>query len=354
MSLECPACSAPIEEENPTACSACGHDLPAQNLAPASSEQRGWGEGVDANSFDCEGCGAQTIFSAKEMVMECPYCGSQKVVELPADKAADIVQPEYIIPFSVEREKSGELFRSWVGSRWFAPGNLKAMASAGAIRGVYLPFWVYDVQTSSHFSGQVGHDHKETEHYTHKKPDGSSEQRTRSVTRTRWRRGSGWHQAHYDDVLVCASKGLSRSLVQQIEPWKISERKTYTPQFLAGWEAERYASDADESWENYGRERVTAQERSACEIRLKRENGADRVKNVYVDVRFTDLRSQHMLLPAYISAYQYKDKTYRFMVNGQTGEVQGERPYSVAKIAILVIVILAVLAGLFFLLTTGG
>jgi hypothetical protein len=50
----------------------------------------------------------------------------------------------------------------------------------------------------------------------------------------------------------------------------------------------------------------------------------------------------------YVSAYQFKGKSFRFLINGQTGEVQGERPYSVWKIASLVISILAVIGLILF------
>ena len=44
---------------------------------------------------------------------------------------------------------------------------------------------------------------------------------------------------------------------------------------------------------------------------------------------------KHILLPVWMAAYKYGGKSYRFLVNGQTGEVQGERPYSWWKICLL-------------------
>jgi len=53
------------------------------------------------------------------------------------------------------------------------------------------------------------------------------------------------------------------------------------------------------------------------------------------------------LLPIWMAAYQFQGKTYRFVVNGQTGKVQGERPWSWIKIAGAVLVVL-ILAGVYF------
>jgi ribosomal protein S27E len=344
--MNCPNCGNPEVNAATNSCDACGGALPAADMAPQSSGNKGWG--ADTQSMDCENCGAETVFSATEMVLECPYCGSQKVVQAPPGAADDVVTPDYVIPFSIEKQKSNELFHSWVGGLWFAPNDLKQRADAGSIRGVYLPFWVYDVKTQSYYAGQVGEDYQES--YTETNAEGQTVQKSR--TKTKWRHGSGWHNHEYDDVLVCASKGVERSLVEAIEPWNMKDRQAYSPQFLAGWEAERYKIDEEMAWKDRGRDRVYEMEKSACESKLRREYKADRVQGLTVDVRYSGLSSKHMLLPCYISAYSYQDKDYKFMINGQTGEVQGERPYSWIKIAIFVLVIVGIIA--LIVLLSGG
>lgn len=335
--MQCPSCGNTVQA-NATACDACGTAIPSANAAPQATQARGWGT-KDAHTFDCENCGAQTVFSAAQMSMECPYCGSTKVVELSPEKQADVVAPEYVVPFKIQKERSGALFRAWAEGLWFAPGDLKQRAAAGQVRGVYLPFWVYDVDTKSYFRGEWGKHY----HVDEKGPDGQ----TRKVQKTRWQPGSGWRTGRHEDVLVCASHGVERKLVEAIEPWNMAERQAYAPGFLAGWEAERYQVDQDVSWREFGRKRVEEKEQRECEQRLRVDHAADTVRNVSVDVRFENLRSRHMLLPAFISAYSYQGKTFKFMINGQTGEVQGERPWSTAKIlacvgAVIAAIVLAV------------
>jgi hypothetical protein len=50
-----------------------------------------------------------------------------------------------------------------------------------------------------------------------------------------------------------------------------------------------------------------------------------------------------LLLPVWIGAYRFQSKVYQVAVNARTGEVQGERPYSAGKIALLVAVIVLVI-----------
>ena len=70
-----------------------------------------------------------------------------------------------------------------------------------------------------------------------------------------------------------------------------------------------------------------------------------------MNTQYSDITFKHVLMPVWISAYRYRDKVYRFMVNGQNGEVQGESPKSGWKIFFLV---LAILALLFIVLMLGG
>jgi hypothetical protein len=332
--MQCPSCGNEIDA-GAKDCDACGSAMPTADVAPATSGERGWG--LDAPAMECEGCGAQTVVSTDERVQECPYCGSQKVLEVSADQAADVAAPDRVVRFDLDAAKSGELFRSWVAGLWFAPGDLKQLAEADSIRGVYLPFWSYRVNTQSFCSGQVGHRYKEGEE-----------------TKTRWERGWTWINNSYDDVLVCASKGVPRNLVEAIEPWDMAKGESYSGAALRGWEVERYAFDEQEAWRTHGKERVEKKERSAAKRELAKRYKAQEVKDLKVDVRYRDLRSEHLLLPVFISAYAYQEKTYRFLINGQTGEVQGERPWSAPKLAALAAGIVAAIAVVVMLASAGG
>ena len=77
---------------------------------------------------------------------------------------------------------------------------------------------------------------------------------------------------------------------------------------------------------------------------IKRDIGGDHQQISTVRTQFDGITFKHILLPVWISAYKYGDKSYRFLINGATGEVQGERPWSVAKIALTVVATLIVLA----------
>ena len=78
--------------------------------------------------------------------------------------------------------------------------------------------------------------------------------------------------------------------------------------------------------------------------------GGDRQRIHTVDTQVKDVTFKHILLPVWMAAYIYRGKTYRFVVNGRTGRVQGERPYSAMKITLAVIAGLIVAAGVGYLI----
>ena len=77
-----------------------------------------------------------------------------------------------------------------------------------------------------------------------------------------------------------------------------------------------------------------------------------RVDHIETDV--SDVTFKHILLPVWMAAYKYRGQTYRFVVNGQSGAVRGERPYSKIKIAVAIAIGLIVAAAIGAILATNG
>jgi DNA-directed RNA polymerase subunit RPC12/RpoP len=354
--MKCPSCSADVEAAA-AACPSCGNPVPSAAAAPQTSGQTGWG--VELKSFNCSGCGASLAFDPAAMVAKCAYCGSEKIVVQPAPApgtpaAAEMVRPDYVIPFKVPKEKTAEVFQKWVNSRWFAPGDLKTSAQAGPMRGVYMPYWSYDVDTSTWYECQVGKDHQVEESYTEKTADGQTVQKMRKVTKTDWSPAWGWISNSYHDLLVLASKGLAQAFVKHLEPFKHEDRVSYAPQMLAGWEAEKYAIDQETAWKQFGQAMVREKEEASAESSVRHQRQADRVRGMHLETRYSKVASKYLLLPLYISAYQYGGKTWQFAINGQTGRAHGERPKSIPKILAAVGAGLAVLVGLIVLIAVLG
>jgi hypothetical protein len=161
-------------------------------------------------------------------------------------------------------------------------------------------------------------------------PDGRGG--TRSEQRTRWEPASGERTGAYDDVLVCGSKGVDPKLLPKVEPFGLDGLAAYRAEYLAGWLAEEYVVDLPEGWA-VARERINAMERSAC----ARDVPGDTQSSLRVWTQHHDVTWKHVLLPMFVATYRYAEKTYKFLVNGQTGKVCGTRPVSRWRVAAAIV-----------------
>jgi hypothetical protein len=148
---------------------------------------------------------------------------------------------------------------------------------------------------------------------------------------------SGRVARDFDDVLVLASQSLPKSYTEALEPWDLSALQPYRPQFLAGFRAEGYAVDLPEAFPVAREKMARVIER---DVRFDIGGDRQRVQDIATDT--SDVTVKHILLPVWVAAYKYRGKSYRFVVNGQSGQVRGERPWSWVKITLAVLAALAV------------
>lgn len=288
----------------------------------------------------CGACGAETDFTHDVAASKCPFCGAAIVATASSKKQ---IKPRSLLPFRITRPQADDLFKRWVTSLWFAPGDLIRAAQRAGIDGVYVPAWTYDSDTSSDYTGQRGDDYWATESYT-TMVNGRHVSRTRQVRRTRWRPVSGRVSDKFDDVLVLATQSLPAKHAAALEPWDLPALVPYRDEYLSGFAAETYQVDLVQG---FAAARVIMADH--IQVTVRADIGGDHQRISSVDTRYHDVTFKHILLPVWISAYRYQQRVFRFLVNARTGEVQGERPWSVFKIVMLVMLILAVIAASVFL-----
>lgn len=275
----------------------------------------------------CPNCGAQVEFDAAIHSQDCPFCATPVVTDTGTHRH---IKPKAVIPFQIDERSAHEAMTKWLGRLWFAPNGLKKYArNARGMDGIYVPFWTYDAQTETQYRGQRG-----TVYYVTVR---GSNGKSRRVQRVRWRRVSGDVARFFDDVLVLASRSLPKRHTDGLAPWTLGALQPYEPAYLAGFRAEGYTIELDDGM-------VEARQIMDAQIHqdIRRDIGGDRQRIDSVSTRLSGVTFKHILLPVWIAAYRYRGKSFRFVVNGQTGKVRGERPWSAGKIAIAVILALIV------------
>lgn len=284
----------------------------------------------------CTACGAETDFTHDVSASKCPFCGAAIVATASSKKQ---IKPRSLLPFYVTRQQADDLFKQWAASLWFAPGDLTRIAQSTSIDGAYIPAWTYDSDAFSTYAGQRGDDYWDTQSYT-TTMNGRSIRQTRQVRRTRWTGVSGQVSNRFDDVLVLASRSLPPKHADALEPWDLAALVPYRDEYLSGFAAETYQVDLVDG---FASAKVVMDDHIRATIRA--DIGGDRQQISSVQTRYGDITFKHLLLPVWISAYRYRGRVFRFLVNARTGEVQGERPWSAIKIALLVLSILVVVLG---------
>jgi hypothetical protein len=211
------------------------------------------------------------------------------------------------------------------------------------LTGLYIPYWTYDSNTSTDYTGERGDDYRDTETYTTTE-NGESVSKTRTVTNTRWSSVSGHVDNLFDDVLVVASKSLPERHVEKLEPWELENIQPFNESYLSGFKTESYQVDLKEGFEDAKIKMNEVINSTVC-----KDIGGDHQRIHSLNTVYNHITFKHILLPIWISAYMYKDKVYRFLINGRTGKVDGERPYSWIKIGLAALVVVVIIIGVVLL-----
>lgn len=270
----------------------------------------------------CDACGGSVEFDPAEHARQCPFCATPIVADPAQDRH---IRPQAVLPFAIDAKEASQTTRRWLGGLWFAPNGLKEYARhEGALSGIYTPWWTFDARTESGYSGQRGDAYS----VRVRGPDG----KPRMVTKIRWRPARGRVRRIFDDVTVLGSTSLPEQYVERVAQWDLSNLRPYSRDWLAGFRAEAYTVELRAAYA-HARQRMDA----VIHRDVRRAIGGDQQRIQHVDTRISDVTFKHVLLPIWIGAYKYRGKSYRIVVNGRSGEVSGERPYSVWKIALAVI-----------------
>jgi DNA-directed RNA polymerase subunit RPC12/RpoP len=300
---------------------------------------------ADAQRVKCERCAAETTAPQEATAGVCPFCGASMVF---AGQSSRLIRPQGVLPFKVTRQRAFAEFRQWIRKLWFAPNDLKQYAAAESkLVGVYTPYWTYDSDTTTRYEGQRGEHYYETERYTTTE-NGRSVSKTRQVQRTRWYPASGQVANRFDDVLVVASNSLPRAYADQLQPWDLDNLVDYADEYLSGFRAESYQVSLADGFE-------TAKDvmQETIDETIRRDIGGDEQRIHSRDTRYGAITFKHILLPVWLSAYRYRGRIFRILINARTGEIQGERPYSRWKIAGAILLVLA-LVGAVVALRSGA
>ncbi|MDR0750903.1 MAG: hypothetical protein LBF62_15210 [Tannerellaceae bacterium] len=345
-SYPCMNCGAALKYKPGTTClhcDYCGTDTPIDTKVADEVRESDFQQYVQSfeklnlhatKVITCRKCGAESTFDESLKSVACPYCCTP--LTEPDAHEERLIQPSYLLPFKIRDNELPAYMSSWLEKRWFAPDKLKSRALyANSFQGVYIPCWTYDAQTETDYKGERGD--------TYTVVTGSGKNR-RTETRVRWSYAAGHISLFFDDVMVPASRIINPGIMDKINNWDTMNMVEADNRFLSGFITEKYVLNMTTGY-NIAKSKMEEDIRYA----IRQAIGGDRQRINSAKTSFHNIKFKLILLPVYMSSYTYAGKRYHFFVNGRTGRVTGDRPYSVIKItlAVISVIILITLLALF-------
>ena len=317
-------------------------EITAKN-STAATEEKNIDEGLvedegELFQYNCPDCGAIIVADKETTATFCVYCGNTAILK---NKLAGKFHPKYLIPFKKTKEEAVAAFKSLSKGRIFVPKDFTSEKNIEKIRGIYIPFWLYDVD----FSGSI--------------TASGTRVTTWTVGRTHYTKTDTYEmiragEMSYSKVPVDGSTRFDNDLMNSIEPFNYDDLVDYNHAYLSGFLAEKYDIDSDECYKDAQNRIIRSSENKLLErctykpARIKSSTYTDNKTEVY-----------YVLLPVYMVNVKYNEKMHTFAMNGETGKFIGNIPLDKKKVLITTIITFVVLFGLieliiFLVYTFGG
>ncbi len=324
--LKCPFCDSVFEisdyQKNDEKLDTQEADLPQGDpesaMAPDEfnwdSDAQDWnGEEDGVSVFVCKSCGGEIVGDENTAATSCPYCGNPVVM---SGRLSGVLKPDFIIPFKLDKRAAKEKLKEYVSSKKFAPNAFKSNNKLEEIKGIYVPFWLFD----SDISASVQYQGTKVRTWSDKKYD-YTETSYYSIFR------SG--DMSFENVPVDGSTKMPDDLMESIEPFNFGEAVDFKTAYFAGYLADKYDVDMPTSIPR-ANQRI---KNSADAVMRGTVNGYSSLTTQYNSVQLKRGISKYALYPVWLLNTKYNGETYTFAMNGQTGKFVGNIPVDKGKLA---------------------
>lgn len=269
-----------------------------------------WAEA--ARIFVCEKCSASTVLPTGQTSSQCPYCGSPALVAAPEEK--ELLPIDALIPMGFDAAKAHKVLQKWLGRGLFAPDDLAVLTRKSRVQPTYVPYWIFDASLTVRWHAQV------------------EEERLGRKTEWVWRTGE--RTFLFANQVVPATRALPADLLRRVDNFNLKRLIVFKPEYLAGWPAGLYnVSLTDASL--LAREKMVKE--AEKELLYKVAPGKGVIDLTVSPGELSGQTYKLVFLPFWVGTYHYQQRTYRILINAQTGQIAGDKPTDRFKIVVVVI-----------------
>jgi DNA-directed RNA polymerase subunit RPC12/RpoP len=257
-------------------------------------------------SYTCQSCGGELITDENTVATFCPYCENPTI--LPG-RVSGTLRPDAVIPFQKSKEEAKAAFTQLCKGKPLLPKMYSQEQRIERITGIYVPFWLYNCSTdfdATYKATRVRHwmdskySYTKTDHYL--------------LTRAA--------NADFSFIPMDASSKMDNAIMESIEPFDFSKMIDFETAYLSGFFADRYDVESTQGEERI-RQRVSETMEDMIGSSLIGYSSAIPTSK---QIRVLHGSAKYVLLPVWMLHTKYKNKTYVFAMNGQTGKMTGTFP----------------------------
>ena len=326
-SKKCPSCGSNLIfdiEHNALMCVNCGGTFDPETLDRTGSfalenPEQDYDGKIEMSADDkrrqeivCNACGAQIVTDENTAATFCAFCGSPALV---TRRLTREFKPDYIIPFAFDKEKALSIFKEHCAEIPHLPKNYINDEALSKMTGLYVPTWIISSEVEVNASGIAFKGRTADEAYNG------------PVTAEHYcQRIFGKVKFKLKDVPFDGEVKLPDRLMAAAEPFDYTELVPFRAEYLQGFFAEKY----DEQPMDMTDKIYKRLDKYALEMCRKVTFGYDDFvpKSHHCKTRYTNQTIKYALLPIWFLTLEYNGLKYRYIVNGQTGKVSGQFPYS--------------------------
>lgn len=256
--------------------------------------------------YSCESCGGEIMADETTAATHCPYCGSPVIM---TGQLSGGLKPDYVIPFKLDKKAAKDALRAHMTGKKLLPKMFREESRLEEIKGVYVPFWLFDAQadgdgsytaTRSKSWRDSNYIYTETSHY--------SASRSGHMT--------------FSAIPVDGASKIPDDLMESLEPFDFSEAKPFRMEYLSGFLAERYDVGVEES-----EERANQRIKETVDNSMRDSvTGYETVRTQNLSVCLKNAKAKYAMFPVWLMTASYHGQNYLYAMNGQNGKIAGDMP----------------------------
>ena len=306
--MKCPYCDTELDVETVVAYNEELKNASADDMSWQTSPGQQWqtDEASGLRIYTCQSCGGEIVGDDTLGATACPFCGNPVVM---TGQFAGDLKPDLVIPFKLDKKAAKEALKKHYKGKRLLPKAFVSENHIEKIRGVYVPFWLFETDADAHIRYRAtrvrtwadsNYYYTETRHY--------------SVIRG--------GDLGFEAVPVDGSSKMADDLMESIEPFDMSDAVDFQTAYLAGYLADRYDVDAQQSIQRANQRIRTTTEQAFASTVL----GYSTAVPVATNIQLKNGRAKYALFPVWVLNTDWQGQKYTFAMNGQTGRMVGDLP----------------------------